>query len=290
MPSHQPAKLQLPDEALALLGLTAEEAGGFAPGSVNIVETKRGPVWLKVLGPKPHRPMQYLLRGLMSFLPAAALGRTPSGKGGDTLLRQAEQAETLRRSGFHTPETIFVNRSFFITADAGITLDKMLQRLAKDSASSTEIEKFRAIVAAATDEIARLHAAGLAHGRPKMRDIAWMQNDAGEARIVLIDLEERPWETMSMSDAQARDIVLWLVDLCSHDLTREMAHQAGEKLCAAASADVLASLKKVVRATSPFTPLATRLLSTRQGSREIRGGLAAHAILKQQLANSGKRS
>ena len=103
---------KLPVEVLELLGLSQDDSVYVAKGSVNKITTPRGPVWLKIVEQDRKPLARKLLRGIMNLIPIPAMAKTEGGKSGDTLLRQAEQADILRKAGFNTPETVYVSRGF----------------------------------------------------------------------------------------------------------------------------------------------------------------------------------
>ena len=157
-----------------------------------------------------------------------------------------------------------------------------------DGSTDDERNTFAEILLSATRELARLHKAGFAHGRPKMRDFGWKKSesiDASDGEIFIFDLEERPWEIMPMADAQARDIVLWLVDLCQYRNSQPYADEACAILFDSMSDETARTLLKIKRTVAPLAPGTRWLQMTPLKNREMRGGLGAYELLKRHLAN-----
>ncbi|HQU68943.1 MAG TPA: hypothetical protein PLI43_12205 [Albidovulum sp.] len=102
-------------------------------------------------------------------------------KGNPNRLFEAERRayRTVQRAGLPFPAIIDEGPDFFVVADAGPSL--------KDIALTEGVPspKFRQGTVAAAKALARLHNAGLSHGRPAPRDICWQNG-----RITFIDLEK----------------------------------------------------------------------------------------------------
>ena len=77
------------------------------------------------------------------------------------------------------PSIIEEGADHFVIADAGPTVKSILQTEGPTS------ERFREAVCHAGKALARLHSAGVSHGRPALRDICWQ-----DGRITFIDLEK----------------------------------------------------------------------------------------------------
>ena len=278
---------KLPAEVLGLLGLSEDDSVYVAKGSVNKITTPDGPVWLKIVEQAKTTRFRNILRWFLNLLPVPLLARTDYGKTGDTLLHQAEQADILRAAGFNTPETVFVNRDFYISRHSGDTLFDLKEKLKHASPEDRKQheDRFESVLLKTTEELARLHQFGFAHGRPKMRDFAW--NDAKEA-IFIFDLEERPWEIMPMADAQARDIILWLVDLCQYPQSEPYADRVCKIIFETISEETMTSLRKIVRLVSPLAPGTRFLQKTTFKVREMAGGIAAYDHLKHHLSQPSK--
>ncbi len=102
-------------------------------------------------------------------------------KGAPRQLFEAERQayESVAESSLPFPSIIEDGADHFVIADAGPTVKSILQEEGPAS------ERFREAVCHAGEALARLHSAGVSHGRPALRDICWQ-----DGRITFIDLEK----------------------------------------------------------------------------------------------------
>lgn len=112
---------------------------------------------------------QEALRGLM---------RLQKGSPARALATEALALRDLGARGLPVPELVAEGAGFVVVADCGPSLNLLLQEEDADQA-----EKVRALAAAGA-ALARLHGAGVVHGRPSIRDFCWR-----DGRITLIDWE-----------------------------------------------------------------------------------------------------
>jgi len=276
LPDPPPGKRPLPPAALVALGMDAPvfvEAGG-----VTRVEAPVGAVWVKTVQPPRKGLNDTILPVIGALVPLAILRRDGAGKRGDTLLRQAARIRDLGARGLPVAPLIHADRDFLVTADRGQTIEgavrysEVRERIGMDEAP------LHAILLSMTHTLARLHGADTAHGRPKMRDFAW-----DGAAVTVLDLEEEPWTVMPMADAQARDVFLWIHDLCSAPLSREVAPEAAAALAGPMAAPTRASLTRFLRLSGGVAPAARLMLRALPGNRELVAGIAAHRVLKDAL-------
>lgn len=102
-------------------------------------------------------------------------------KGDPRRLFDAERCayHTVELANLPFPRIIAEGPDHFVVADAGPSLRHIAQTEGTDSVS------FRKAVEVAAATLARLHNAGVSHGRPALRDICWQNG-----RITFIDLEK----------------------------------------------------------------------------------------------------
>jgi tRNA A-37 threonylcarbamoyl transferase component Bud32 len=115
---------------------------------------------------------------------------------------QAERdgLEQLARLGAPVPRLVLSGPDFMLLEDAGPTLSHLLD----DPGTPESVAK--AAIGAAGTALGRLHARGLAHGRPYLRDICW-----DGAQIRMIDFER--FSQRNGAGRQGRDAVLFLSSL-----------------------------------------------------------------------------
>jgi hypothetical protein len=156
-----------------LLDAPADAAGP----RVRAVDLPSGRVWLK----RAER------RGFWQ--------RLQKGAPGATFAAERHGARLLAAAGLPVVPPVAEGPDFLLLRDAGPSLERLLRPGAAGGA-----ERRRAF-AAAGRALAALHAAGVVHGRPALRDICW---DGVQARF--IDLER--FRAPAGAAAQARDLLI----------------------------------------------------------------------------------
>ena len=106
------------------------------------------------------------------------LWRIRKGDPVKALGREVDGYRALNDRGLAAPELVASDTHYFITRSGGISLVELLHNPARQ-----DEERVRALSAAAT-ALQQLHAAGMAHGRPNLKDILWDGNN-----ICFIDFE-----------------------------------------------------------------------------------------------------
>lgn len=268
-------QLKLPSETVHLLGIP--ETTVQYPGASSL-DTPNGRVWVKT-NEKPKRDIyRKALAALGYSLPLPILRPSKAGKGGDSLLRQAEQIAILDAADLPVPKVRYCDRDFLILTDAGIALDAAVKDETTRRRLALTEEDLHIALMTMTDTLATLHAKGFAHGRPKIRDFGWRDGVA-----TLLDLEERPWEVMPMPAAQARDIFLWIMDLSVHPASRSIAPQAMARFkvtMSEATADELQTLLRLLTIAAPVARVVDKL---HPDKRDIVGALAGYEVMKAAL-------
>ncbi len=170
-----------------------------SPKSRTIQGTLDGQVlWIKQAVPPKARIWHKLQKVAAWATRQAVFNVTVSDGGAKSLYAEAERLRDFKRRGFHVPDVLAVYDNMIVMTDAGQQLRAQLDK-------ETSPEKRSTLLHAAMDAMSSLHQAGLAHGRPYMRDMTWN----GE-KIGFLDLEEDPAKVMPITTAQARDIWIFL--------------------------------------------------------------------------------
>jgi len=267
---------RLPDTAQCLLSIAPTEIP--IPG-VSALETPIGKVWIKTVEPPSHRFRRVALAILGRVLPFPVLRPSKVGKGGNTLLLQADQIRKLSAVGLPVPTVHYCDQDVLILDDAGTSLEAAVKYSDVRARSGVSEQDLHSALHAMTDTLIALHRKGFAHGRPKIRDFAWRDGD-----VTLLDLEERPWDVMPMPAAQARDVFLWIVDLCSYPLSRKVASSAFARILAAMNEDTARETRQIVRLLALAAPPVRAIGKLVPKNREIRGSLAAYDIMKAEIS------
>jgi tRNA A-37 threonylcarbamoyl transferase component Bud32 len=155
-------------------------------------------IWIKQTVPPKARIWHTLQKLLAASLNRPFLRATVSEGGSKSLAMEAARLREFKAKGFHVPDVLGVYDNILVMTDAGPQLRAFLDQ-------TLESEKRAFILKKAVQALAALHNAGLAHGRPYMRDMTWDGRHIG-----FLDLEEDPVLVMPIMSAQARDVWIFL--------------------------------------------------------------------------------
>lgn len=104
--------------------------------------------------------------------------RLRKGDPARALERERKGLHAMRRLGLPVADLVHEGPDYLVTRDAGIPMSEVVR-----STTIPDEERCRALLCAAT-ALHRIHEAGLAHGRPNLKDILWDGAD-----VTFIDLE-----------------------------------------------------------------------------------------------------
>lgn len=153
--------------------------------------------WIKRPEKRRSDIVSWLHSSISFFLPSV-LQPTGSKGGMAGLLEEADRLKNFSALSVVVPEVLTVTNDSIILSDCGPHLRHVL----KTTSDKQDVES---LLKKATGNLAGLHAKGLVHGRPHLKDMT-LKDDGS---VCLLDLEEDPLKVMSLEAAQARDI--WLL-------------------------------------------------------------------------------
>lgn len=150
----------------------------------------------------------------------------------------------------HVPEMVLFTEDCMVLRDSGYTVGEIL------FSKGPEEEKKR-ILRAAGAALCAIHEAGLAHGRPALRDMTW-----NGKKIVFLDWENRPF-FKDLRRRQSADVILFFHSMYREPWMHESwARAAWEGYAAAGGTDMLeeacrflaahAFLEKICAVLHPF--------------------------------------
>lgn len=196
-------------------------------------------MWVK-RRPQSKRTIWHTLQSLLATLIPLPLLKTTASQGGPQSLRdEAARFQTFAERGIPVPFVLMLQDDFLALSDSGEQLKARIDM-------SDHPQRF-ALLQKATEALAHLHAAGLCHGRPSVRDMT-IKDDV----VYFIDLEENPTVHMSLAQAQARDA--WLFFNGAARYTKQQPAwlpQLYATYARHAPADTLQELHKMVRMLKP---------------------------------------
>ncbi|WP_235882849.1 lipopolysaccharide kinase InaA family protein [Rhizobium rhizophilum] len=115
--------------------------------------------------------------------------------------REISRMRAFAAAGFAVPAIAYQSKTAMVMEDVGQTLASRLRDL-----RVADPEAHDAFLVQAAEALGRVHAAGLSHGRPHVRDFFLRDGEVG-----FMDFEEDPASVMPLEMAQARDIFLYFL-------------------------------------------------------------------------------
>ncbi len=155
-------------------------------------------IWIKQSVPPKARIWHKLQKYVALMLPMQILRVTVSAGGGKTLRLEGGRLREFADNGLHVPQVLGVNDDMLILTDLGPQLRAYLD-------NETDAAKRLDVLKKTMQGMAGLHAKGMVHGRPYLRDMTWDGDKIG-----FLDLEENPLAVMDLKVAKARDIWIFL--------------------------------------------------------------------------------
>lgn len=153
-------------------------------------------IWIKQYNESKIRTWHRMQRAVTSLIPIGIFKTTVSDF--NSLTGEAIRLRKFREKNISVPEVIYARPGLCAVYDVGGGFREKLRTIDNPNERLDLLKQ-------ATLNLSLLHQAGLCHGRPLLKDMTW---DNGV--IYFIDLEEDPLQVMSLPQAQARDIWLFL--------------------------------------------------------------------------------
>jgi tRNA A-37 threonylcarbamoyl transferase component Bud32 len=179
--------------------------------------------------------------------------------------REIAAMQRFREAGARVPELRWRRGAVIAITDIGETLRSIEGKLGEAGIEHAAM--------AAAAQLSRIHAHGLTHGRPILRNLTW-----DGATIGFLDFEENPMSVMPLAAAQARDILLLLASLGRRN-SRELVKSAFAAYAMTMPPGVAPELHRASRLAGAFEGRLGRYLSHRLGNRDLTGvALALGAV------------
>jgi tRNA A-37 threonylcarbamoyl transferase component Bud32 len=122
--------------------------------------------------------------------------------------REMNRMRSFAEAGFPVPTVVYASATATVMVDVGPTIADRLRSARGDTAVHD------ALLIKGAEALGRLHAVGLCHGRPHVRDFFLAAEDVG-----FMDFEEDPTLVMPLEIAQARDVLLYFLVVASRALS-----------------------------------------------------------------------
>lgn len=231
----EPGKLRLDldaDDLRNLLALLVQSRGKRISSAV--IGGHR--VWIKRYDAE-RRPLPKRLHSLISPLLPYPFLRSPKDVGQVGMAdREERKMSAFLRAGFQVPRVVYRQAAVMVLSDVAPIIQDRLNHLRHGD----PLEHDTLLVQCAR-ALGEAHAAGLCHGRPHPRDFFERNGVAG-----FLDFEEEPEAVMPLAAAQARDVWLLFFQIAAQARLTGTSQQALAAYCAAAPAEVIPELRKIV--------------------------------------------
>ena len=240
-------------------------------------------IWVKQAVPPKGNNWHKLQRFAAAFVRIPMLRPTVSSGGRLGLAKEAEILRRLTHAGIVVPALLAETNQWIAISDNG----EILQTVIEEAIKTDDHASIVALIEMAGKALASLHNASFAHGAPLLRNMT-IRDDS---EIGFIDFEEDPYEAMNLSDAQARDVLLFIFSIQRGFKRHPELLNAGWNAYLASvrpDDDQLVSLRKVARFLLPVYFLLKPF--RRKLGTDARSALEAYRILRRGLLGENAKS
>ncbi len=226
-------------EALLKLVVASEHS------RVSSVEVDGRTVWIKRYGVEARSAAKWLHRVISPLMPLPFLRSSPAASAAGLAAREMRKAAAFRAAGFPTVTIFYGQGDVIAMSDAGTIVQEELNRLRRSDPGRHDD-----MLVACAEAVARVHLAGLCHGRPHPRDMLVKGRMFG-----FLDFEEEPEASMPLETAQARDVWLLFLQIAGQTQRPETPRRAFAAYRQIAPPAVIRELRRVVGFFSLFNPV-----------------------------------
>lgn len=204
-------------------------------------------VWIKRYDVERTPAYKCLHEKLSRLMPAAFLRASPCVDGKGAIEREMRKLAAFEAAGLPTAQIFFGNDKVLVLSDVSPIAQGLLNKLA----ARGDFEAHDRLLVNAAQALRKVHERGLCHGRPHPRDM-FIRED-GEWGFV--DFEEEPEAAMPLAVAQARDVWLLFLQVCSQARLESTADRAFDSYFASSPHRVGAELRRIVGFLAVLMPL-----------------------------------
>jgi tRNA A-37 threonylcarbamoyl transferase component Bud32 len=251
---------------MSLLEVAAQNIAKESTAGVYKLTHDKSTYWVKVCGEDKSNFVRALSTKIAKL---ESLSYLRSNAALDTKVRFNHEKTTIQylyQEGLNVPHILVDAEDFFVTPNAGVSLDRAPKEYFEGELLNTLFSQF-----------GEMHNRDIVHGRPAMRDI--LVNE--QQHITLVDFEESVLS--ANSQLKARDIFLLLMDLCRIEhLTKKQKIQAVELWKNIVSEADWQALQKMCRTLSHFQFVAQLVLKFKPRNRTSNQILSTLSLLRER--------
>lgn len=229
-------------------------------------------LWVKRRPESKRKIWHHLLHYLTYIIPLPIIYPTALTDIANALLNEAARYRLFAEHDITVPAVLDVQQEYLVTTDVGGMVQDYLAKL-------TEPRDKYHLLNLAVMTLSRLHQAGLCHGRPSLRDLTYFKG-----KIYFIDLEEEPLNVMSLPQAQARDLWLFLNSVARHCKQEpELLNDLFISYLSNAQSETITALKQMVLFLRPVRCFVEYGLLRAINSRDLRSAVQINKVLEQHF-------
>ncbi|MEM7122675.1 MAG: serine/threonine protein phosphatase [Pseudomonadota bacterium] len=216
-------------------------------------------VWIKRYDVERQAVGRLLHAAISPLMPSPVLKASRFATPSELAKREERKIEAFTAAGFCAPQVLSRKNATLVLSHEGPSLQDELTRLRQtDDVGDKAIHDD--LLCRTAGVLAEVHAAGLCHGRPHVRDMS-----VNDRRWCFFDFEEEPEVVMPLAMAQARDAWLLFFPITHSCLAPEAPVRAFNFYRSASPPDVLDNLKTLVNSFVRVLPLLRAILRVRPG-------------------------
>lgn len=203
------------------------------------------------------------------------LMRLQKGDGPKAFASERDALMALRGRNLPVVEPLAAGSDYLLLPDMGPTLSMLME-----DETISRVERLRAFTAAGR-ALAELHQAGLAHGRPALRDLCW---DGSQVRMIDVErFRDQPRSACALAMDMVIFVHTWFARVKGQTKGPEL-DAAWDSYFADAPADVRPQMLRLVRMLQPARWFARAILSFKPRARDWLAVDGTLAYLRERLA------
>lgn len=173
---------------------------------VSLTDGNGEPVWLKKSTTVQGASGRWVLTKFSHFLKLPMLNAVRQPGGREAIATEAKRMLELAAAGVRVPKLLWQNDEMILISDLGRRFTNYLKQY------QNEPQVMLVAITQAFAALAEIHQSGQYLSQAFARNITMVENADGIS-IGFIDFEDDPLETMSLENAQARDLLLLIYSL-----------------------------------------------------------------------------
>lgn len=179
------------------------------PSRIIALEGDGAVVWLKKVTPAEGSFGRWVLTKFSQLLKLPMLTAVHQPGGQEAIATEARRLQQLHDAGIHVPRLLWQSDEMILMSDLGRRFTNYLKQHRNDT------ERKIAVIKQVFEALNELHSKGQYLSQAFARNITLIENE-NSLSVGFIDFEDDPINTMSLENAQARDLLLLIYSLSKY--------------------------------------------------------------------------